>query len=182
VTTQTELDQKTRPVIVDRIVIRHMNREDLRPLEWDGEYTHFRRQFQSVYRDYENGVAIPWVAVLADSGAMLGQVFVLLESRFRPELADGDKRAYLFSIRVKGAYRRQGIGGRLMDVAEDDLKARGYNKATLNVARDNPEAQRFYDRRGYQVVAPEPGQWSYIDHRGRRQYVDEPAWRMEKAL
>jgi ribosomal protein S18 acetylase RimI-like enzyme len=182
VTTQTALDQKTCPVIVDRILIRHMSREDLRPLEWDGEYAHFRRQFQSVYRDYENGVAIPWVAVLPGSGEMLGQVFVLLESRFRPELANGQMRAYLFSIRVKHPYRSQGVGGRLMDVAEDDLRARGYNTATLNVARDNPDAHRFYVRRGYLVVAPEPGQWSYIDHRGRRQYVDEPAWRMEKAL
>jgi ribosomal protein S18 acetylase RimI-like enzyme len=176
------LEKKTGPAAVDWFIIRHIQASDLEALEWEGEYTHFRRQFETVFRDYESGAAVPWVAVRRGSGEMLGQVFVLLESRFRPELADGDLRAYLFSIRVKQAYRNQGIGGQMMDAAEADLRSRGYSTATLNVARDNPDGYRFYVRRGYQVVAPEPGQWSYIDHLGQRRYVDEPAWRMEKAL
>lgn len=179
---QTSLDALSRVSGQDRIVIRHMDRGDLGPLEWGGEYIHFRRQFETVYRDYEAGTAVPWVAVLRGSEEMIGQVFVLLQSRFRPELADGNERAYLFSIRVRPPYRSQGIGSRMMDVAEDDLRSRGIGIATLNVARENPGAHRFYSRRGYRVVAPEPGQWSYIDHRGRRRHVDEPAWRMEKAL
>ena len=179
---QTSLDPNTRPAGSDRITIRHMNRGDLGSLEWEGEYTHFRRQFEMVYRDYLNGTAVPWVAVHRDSGEMIGQVFVLLSSRSRPELADGAARAYLYSIRVKSAFRRRGIGNRLMDLAEADLRRRGCKTATLNVARDNPDAYRFYFRRGYRTVAPEPGQWSYVDHRGRRRYVDEPAWRMEKDL
>jgi ribosomal protein S18 acetylase RimI-like enzyme len=164
------------------LVFRHITEADLEPLEWDGEYTHFRRQFESVYRDYLNGAAIPWVVALEETGEIIGQVFVLLMSRLRPELADGKMRAYLFSIRVKTPYRSKGIGARLMDVVEEDLRGSSYNTATLNVARDNPGAQRFYIRRGYRIVSPEPGKWSFIDHLGQRRYVDEPAWRMEKTL
>lgn len=168
--------------LVDAVTIRHMRAEDLPGLEWGGEYTHFRRQFERAYRDYLAGKSIPWVAVGRLDGAMLGQVFVLLESRRRRELADGQMRAYLYSIRIRASYRGLGLGGRMMDTAEEDLANRGYTLATLNVARSNPDGYRFYVRRGYRIVAPEPGQWSYIDHEGRRRFVNEPAWRMEKSL
>ena len=75
-----------------------------------------------------------------------------------------------------------GLGGLMMDFVETDLAQRRYRFATLNVARDNPAAYRFYYRRHYRVTAPEPGQWSYLDHRGVRRFVDEPALRMEKQL
>jgi ribosomal protein S18 acetylase RimI-like enzyme len=52
----------------------------------------------------------------------------------------------------------------------------------LNVARDNKEAIRFYEHHGYLITAPESGRWFYIDHKGRRCDVYEPAWRMEKKL
>lgn len=168
--------------VLERILIRHIRLEDLPALEWEGEYTHFRRQFEFAYRDYLAGHGVPWVAVDRQSGEVLGQVFVLFSSRYRKELADGRVRAYLYSIRVRMHLRNLGLGNRMMDVVEDDLRARGYSVATLNVARDNPSAYRFYFRRGYRIVAPEPGQWSYVDHKGRRRFVDEPAWRMEKTL
>jgi hypothetical protein len=40
----------------------------------------------------------------------------------------------------------------------------------------------MYEAHGYQAVAHEPGCWSYIDHEGNWQHVEEPAWRMEKAI
>jgi len=167
---------------LDRFEIRHLREDELTALEWDGEFIHFRRQFEMAYREYRRGGGIPWVAVRKEDGLIVGQVFVLLASRFRKELADGRGRAYLYAVRVKPDFRGRGLGDRMMSVVEADLAARGYRTTTLNVARDNPDAHRFYTRRGYQVVAPEPGQWSYIDHTGRRRHVDEPAWRLEKDL
>lgn len=168
--------------IHESIRIRHLVAKDLPKLEWGGEFTHFRRQFQLTYRDYLAGKGIPWVAVDQENGEILGQVFVLFKSRFRKELADGEARAYMYSIRVKAHVRNLGLGNYMMDEVEADLRRRGFDVVTLNVARDNPDAYRFYFRRGYRVVAPEPGQWSYIDHQGKRRFVDEPAWRMEKSL
>jgi len=83
---------------------------------------------------------------------------------------------------VRPEFRGEGIGTTLMETAEEDLRQRGFQLVSLNVARNNQDARRLYERLGYQVVAPEPGIWSYIDHRGRRRQVEEPAWRMEKEL
>lgn len=163
------------------VQIRHLIKADLPLLEWDGQFTHFRRSFKNAYYNARKGLAVLWVAAIPPD-RIVGQVFVSLISRARSELADGRRRAYLYSVRVRSEFRGQGLGSRLMDIAEADLVDRGYRISTLNVARDNPKAIRFYRSRGYQIMAPEPGQWSYIDHLGRRQHVNEPAWRMEKHL
>lgn len=162
------------------LVIRHLDRDDLPDLEWDGVYRHFRRLYARAYHSARKGRAVLWVADLAGSG-LIGQLFVQLVSSDR-RLADGKRRAYLYSFRVRPEYRGAGVGSRLLKVAEGDLIRRGCRLVTLNVARDNPDAQRFYERHGYRVVAPEPGRWQYVDDRGRVRTVVEPAWRMEKVL
>ncbi len=170
------------PTWLSQVEFRPAAKSDLPALEWDGEYTHFRRVFRLAMQDARSGIAVLWLAILPAESRVLGQVFVQLDSRGRPELADGHTRAYLYAIRVKSRFRNAGLGSLMMDFVETDLVQRGYRYALLNVARDNPAAYRFYTRREYQIIAPEPGQWSYIDHRGVRHHVDEPAWRMEKAL
>ena len=69
-----------------------------------------------------------------------------------------------------------------MKTVESDLIQRDFKRISLNVARDNDAARRLYEREGYRVVAPEPGIWSYLDEKGRRRFVNEPAWRMEKNI
>ncbi|HZW02367.1 MAG TPA: GNAT family N-acetyltransferase, partial [Anaerolineaceae bacterium] len=111
----------------------------------------------------------------------IGQVFIQLICD-RPELADGHRRAYLYSFRIRETYQNQGLGTRMLRHLEDDLHRRGFRAVTLNVAKDNPRALRLYEREGFTIVAHEPGEWSYPDHNGVWQRVVEPAWRMEKAL
>jgi ribosomal protein S18 acetylase RimI-like enzyme len=69
-----------------------------------------------------------------------------------------------------------------MHTVEDDLRTRGFRQVTLNVGQDNRDARRFYDRLGYTVVGADPGRWSYIDDKGKRRDMHEPAWRMVKDL
>ncbi len=149
-------------------------------MEWDGEYRHFRRVYAEAYQRQNRGYTVLWVAELPGAG-LIGQVFIQLVCD-RPELADGSERAYLYSFRVRDRFRSHGLGSLIMDVVEDDLRDRGFQYVTLNVARDNTRAQRLYLRRGYHVVAPEPGTWSYPDEKGVWHQVEEPAWRMEKVL
>lgn len=160
--------------------IRTINYQDLAALEWDGEYTHFRRLYVHAYQQQNKGAAILWAAELPDAG-IIGQAFVQLIGS-RPELADGLIRAYIYSVRVRTPYRNLGIGSQIMRKAEENLIEHGYSYATLNVSKDNAKARTFYERLGYTVIADEPGEWSYIDHRGSRRYVHEPAWRMQKKL
>ncbi len=163
-----------------QVTIRKMRAEDLSGLEWDGELIHLRQIFTQAYDQYRSGEAVLWVADLPETG-IIAQAFVQLDSR-RSELADGDQRAYLYGFRVRERYRNKGIGSKMLQVIEADLRRRGYRSVTLNVGQDNPNARRLYERQGYQVVAPEPGRWSYTNHLGERVQVNEPAWRMEKTL
>ena len=165
---------------MNRVVIRQANRLDLPSLEWEGEYTHFRRLYADAYTMVEQGNAIIWIAE-EDGNGLIGQLFVSLLGN-RPELADGVTRAYIYGFRVRPQFRNNGIGTMIMHAIEDDIRERGFRQITLNVGQDNHAARRFYERLGYKVVEPDPGRWSYIDDKGKRRDVLEPAWRMLKDL
>jgi ribosomal protein S18 acetylase RimI-like enzyme len=175
-----DIEYKLVDFSLERIRIRKVQSADLPALEWDGEYIHFRRLYAEAYRRSEIGEAILWVAEDPIQG-IVGQLFVHLKSE-RKELADGRNRAYIYGFRVRPVYRNQGIGTLLLDTSEQDLLQRGFRWTVLNVARDNPDARRLYERRGYRVIGGDPGRWSYIDERGIRRDVVEPAWRMLKDL
>ncbi|MBN2147494.1 MAG: GNAT family N-acetyltransferase [Anaerolineales bacterium] len=178
--------------MLSSLVIHPARRSDLLAMEWEGEYLHFRRLYADTYKMMENGYGKIWVAEWGEDGAphrvekydqsrLLGQLFVSYKGA-RSELADGSVRAYVYGFRIRPTYRNQGLGTQMMLVAENDLLERSFRIVTLNVARSNQAALRFYERLGYYVVAEDPGRWSYIDHTGSRREVHEPAWRMEKML
>lgn len=50
---------------------------------------------------------------------------------------------------VQPAYRGQGIGAALLEAAHAEFVAQGCTNVSLQVARANEEAQRFYARHGY---------------------------------
>lgn len=163
-----------------RVTIRTLTEEDLPALEWEGEYRHFRRLYQQHYANCQQGNNVCWVACDADDQA-IGQVFILLNAR-DVNVADGQHRAYLFSFRIRPQWRNQGLGNYIMSFVEEQLLLRGFLWLRLNVAKDNPAARRLYERRGYVVVGAEPGIWRYQDDAGEWQTVEEPAWKMIKAL
>lgn len=162
------------------LIIRQVKKTDLRALEWDGEFKKYRQMFTSLYRNTFSGKTLLWL-VEDSRHEIIGQAFIMLSSSER-DAADGDTRAYLFAFRVKPRWRNQGIGKHLMLFVENDLRQRGFKLLTLNVAKDNPDALRLYQRLGYQVIGTHPGIWSYKDDEGRERRVNEPAWRMMKRL
>jgi len=163
-----------------RVQIRTMTEDDLPSLEWDGEYTHFRRVYADAFNRFQHGLSVLWVAVLPGVG-VIGQVFIQLICD-RLELADGTNRAYLYSFRVRPEFRSAGLGTRIMEVVFDDLRRRGFRSLTLNVAKDNPRARKLYERNHFRIVAHEPGRGTFQDEKGAWQTVEEPAWRMERRL
>jgi ribosomal protein S18 acetylase RimI-like enzyme len=163
-----------------QLKIRTATDSDLIHLEWDGEYRHFRRLYQEIYESSKKGDAILWVVELNGSD-VIGQVIIQLNSA-RKDLADGSTRAYLYGFRIHPRHRNQGIGSYVLQFVEADLNRRGFVTVSLNVGRENIEARRLYHRKGYKIVGIEAGEWSYLDENGLRQYVHEPAWRMEKSL
>lgn len=165
---------------VPEIRIRQLVESDLPNLEWDGEYTHYRKLFEEAYSRMKRGTAVLWVAEHF-TGTLIGQVFIQLMCD-RPELADGVERAYLYSFRIKPQFRNQGIGSLMLAEVEYDLRRRGFKSLTINVSVENTAAQRLYLRKGFRIVAPDPGIWSYQDHLNAWHTVEEPAYRMMKKL
>lgn len=174
------LSMKIKPQEFPGITIRQLEKPDLPALEWDGEYSHFRRLYREIFRSTTLGKAAMWGIDLENVG-LIGQVFVQFDSS-RPELADGITRAYIYSFRIQKKYQNRGLGRCLLGLVEADLVGRDFRWATLNVGKDNPGAIRFYLRHGYRTTADEPGIWSYLDDQGGFHEVHEPAWRMEKRL
>ncbi len=166
---------------LDQIVIRHLRPDELTALEWDGAYSHFRRVYARALQRAQNGLAVLWVAV-DEAETLIGQVFVLLNSEFDPQLANGEDRAFIHSFRVRPEFRSRGLGERLLQVTEADLVARKFKIVGLNVADDNSAARRFYERHGYRPVMKVSGEWSYTDHLGAERDVKEPGWRLIKNL
>jgi ribosomal protein S18 acetylase RimI-like enzyme len=68
----------------------------------------------------------------------------------------------LFAIYVRPDAWGTGVGTSLIERGEDELRARGFTSATLNVLADNPRARRFYERQGW--VRGETFQGSFLGH------------------
>ena len=175
-----EKTENVHPAVdwLPQVVIRTLRQSDLPALEWDGEYAHFRNVYATAYERMVKGSAVLWVATLPDD-AIIGQVFIQLICD-HPELADGVERAYLYSFRIRPPWRNAGLGSRMLATLEYDLRRRGFRALTLNVAQSNVDAQRLYLRKGFRIIGTDAGIWSYIDHNGDLQRIEEPAFRMLK--
>ncbi len=172
------IQPNTAPVPPD-LIIRQARIDDLRQMEWDGAYINFRRVFADTYRAMQRGQRM--ILIAEKQAVLAGQVFIQFSSQ-DPLFADGMLRGYLYSFRVKPEYQRQGIGTALLHAAEDILRDRGYHHGIIAVAKDNPRAQRLYEREGYRVFSEDPGEWQYYDHLSILRQVIEPCWVLEKLL
>lgn len=169
-----------QPEWLARLVLRKAERTDLQEMEWEGEYTRYRRNYEEVFIRSLTGKAVMWVLELPEVG-LVGQVFVQLIMDDRSS-ANGKTRAYIHSFRVREKMRGYGLGTWLMENAEKDLVRRGFKEVTLNVAEENEGALRLYERLGYDVVKRIPGRWSYYDDQGKLRHVSEPGFRLMKKL
>jgi ribosomal protein S18 acetylase RimI-like enzyme len=159
--------------------IRTATESDLPALEWNGEYTHFRRVYRQALREAQRDRRVIYLA--ETSGEVVGQIFVHLHSIWKSAFG-GERAGYLHSFRVKPDFRSQGIGSRLLRTAENELVERKHSRAVISVAKVNRRAQEMYLQHGYNLFTEDPGDWAYLDHRGRLKRMSEPAYVMVKTL
>lgn len=63
----------------------------------------------------------------------------------------GMKRAWILNdLYVAENARKQGVGEKLLDVAEEFARETGAGSIALSTAPDNEKAQRLYERKGYE--------------------------------
>ena len=67
-------------------------------------------------------------------------------------------RPYLSNLSVLGSARNSGVGSRLLDAGEEAVRNWNANhtEIVLQVEEDNPNAIRFYKRRGWEFVFADP--------------------------
>jgi ribosomal protein S18 acetylase RimI-like enzyme len=74
-----------------------------------------------------------------------------LRARQRVQPVPPPESYYIAEIDVDAAYRNKGIGGALLDYAEEEARAAGHRLMSLTTSTTNP-ARRLYERHGFRVV------------------------------
>ena len=75
-------------------------------------------------------------------GALIGTVIGGFDGR----------RGFIYHLAVHADHREQGIASSLMEEVERRLRIKGCRRCYLFVTPDNPEAMRYYERRGWIVM------------------------------
>ena len=76
------------------------------------------------------------------------------------KLESGRKIGHFITIDVAPEFRRNGLGGRLMQTGEAKLAEMGCVAIMLEVAANNAGAQAFYERLGYRQTGWIPGYYA----------------------
>ena len=165
---------------LDQVTIRLIRETDLPALEWDGEYIRYRKIYQEIYRNYQKGISLPYVAETSEDG-IIGQVF-LTRKEPNPAYAGRSRYFFLSSFRIKPEFRDQGLGGRLLDVCFSAVRNYHLRDIFLNCASENNRARWFYEKHGFRVVRIDEGRWSYVNHEGLVVSEKQSAYLMRKML
>ena len=157
-----------------RVTVRPCVRADLHDLEWFGLFTPMRASILAAFQRFEQGENFMLVAEA--NHFPVGQVWIDL-SKQRAESIGG-----LWALRVLPPLQNLGIGSRLIATAESLLCERGYATAEISAEKNNPNAQRLYERLGYHVIRDNVEEWDYTTPQGRVVHEAITEWIMRKPL
>jgi ribosomal protein S18 acetylase RimI-like enzyme len=146
--------------------IRKCREDDLPALEWFGLFAPHRALIRKVFEQQRQGQAL--MLVVEVNGEASGQAWIDWSARTAGV-------AELWAVRILPCLQRQGIGARLVEVAERLAFASGCTEIRLGVDTDNARARRFYERLGYHYTAT-----AVTTHRTGAQASKQ--WLMAKAL
>jgi len=101
-----------------------------------------------VATEYEDHFDISnWAVFMAfDDGRAIGGVTVVSRTKEVMMLANRDDLAVLWDIRVEDAYKRQGVGQTLFDMAVEWSKSQGLKQMKIECQTDNIPACNFYHK------------------------------------
>jgi GNAT superfamily N-acetyltransferase len=140
------------------VAIRLAREPDLELLEWFGAMRAHRRVIQEAYARQLAGEN--WMLVAEVRGFPVGQLWIDLQKK--PDAA------VLWAFRVMPPFLGLGIGGRLMETAEQLVGVRG-SPGELEIGAElwNREVLRLYERYGYRMVGKELSSYVTEDETGR---------------
>jgi ribosomal protein S18 acetylase RimI-like enzyme len=62
------------------------------------------------------------------------------------------RRGLLYHLAIALDYRKRGVGSQLLNEVETRLRNKGCLKCYLMVTLDNPEVERYYEKRGWHLM------------------------------
>lgn len=146
--------------------IRRCREDDLPALEWFGLFAPHRALIRKVFEQQQQGQALMLVAEV--NGEASGQAWIDWSGRARGI-------AELWAVRLLPCLQRQGLGARLVDVAERIALASACTEMQLGVETGNVRARQFWERLGYRYTAT-----AVTTHRTGTQASKQ--WLLAKAL
>ena len=165
---------------LEHVTIRLIREADLPELEWDGEYTRYRKVYQEVYRNSQRGISLPYVAETPEDG-IIGQVFLTRKDP-NPSYSPRSRYFFLSSFRIKPEFRDRGLGDRMIQICFQEVRNHRLRDIFLNCSSDNDRARRFYEKHGFRIVRLDEGKWSYVNHEGLVVSEKQSAYLMRKTL
>ena len=112
---------------------------------------------------FENGKPDHRFYVAADGKRIAGLVFIW----------DIDRALPWLGIAVRDDYQGRGVGTALLHELFALLRAHGYGGLILRTAKDNTQAQRLYEKTGFERVGEHPsGELLYIKRLEREKQLD----------
>lgn len=165
---------------LEQVRIRLIREEDLPLLEWNGEYSRYRRIYAEVYHNFTKGISLPFVAE-TDADGIIGQVF-LSRKEPNPSFSPRNRYYFLSSFRVKPAFRDRGLGDRLIRFCEDQVRQHRLRDIYLNCSADNRRARYFYEAHGFRVVRYDESTWTFVNDEGFVVSEPQKAYLMKKTL
>lgn len=156
------------------VEIRLATHEDLALLEWDDLFWSHRQLIHAAYRRQQRGTVAMLVAT--KDAYPIGQAWV--DFRRRAALHAG----LIWAVRVHPTVQNNGVGERLLGVAEQVIRHAGLAISEVGVEKANSAAQRFYSRLGYGPVGELCDVTCFSDPDGVRQKLFFDQWRLQKPL
>lgn len=110
---------------------------------WNMKKCEFTEQFR---REIESGNRVVFIYKI--KGKFIGEIAYVFEMK-DSDYTIPNQRIYISRLIVKKEYRKQGIGGILIDYILEQIKAMGYKEATVGVNKDNKPALYLYQKKGF---------------------------------
>ncbi len=98
-----------------------------------------------------------WICVAETEGRIIG--FLSIEVH-----REVDNFLYYDDFSVSKNYRGMGVGTALMEEAEKYCKSLGFDSIVLHVEKDNADAQRLYERKGFALLRDDGRRLCLIKH------------------
>lgn len=129
-------------------LLREVRWDEFAPTGWPdaAKAAFLASQFDFQQRHYVNAFPDAEHAIVETAGAPVGQIMV---DRATSGL-------HLVDISLLEAWRGRGIGGALVGMLQEEVRASAGEYVTLSVDRTNPNALRLYLRLGFVEVTPPP--------------------------